>query len=118
MGEELLTMGNIQFYFYQGAIVLSLIGLYIVITTDNLIKKIIGLSLFQGAVFVHLIMLAYIQGAGPPNLRGEGLLVNPLPHVLVLTAIVVAIATTALALALIVQTYHHWGSIDEGDISQ
>lgn len=118
MFDEILNLGT-RFYFYQAAIVVCVIGLYVVISSGNLFKKLVGLSLFQGAVFMHLILLAYVRDGAPPILRevapAAGF-VNPLPHVLVLTAIVVAVATLALALALIVRIYDERGVVDEDEI--
>ena len=120
MSELSVMFDNLHFYFYQSVIVVSLIGLYITIATDHCIKKLIGLGLFQGAIFAHLILLAYAYGGAPPILRetaSSATLVNPLPHVLVLTAIVVAIATLSLAFALVAHIYRGLGSLDEGRIS-
>ncbi len=84
---------------------LMMIGFYAVIAHDNLIKKIIGLNIFQAAVFIFFISMAKVRGGTAPIL-GEGLSTfsNPLPHVLILTAIVVGVATTALGLSLVVRS--------------
>ena len=89
---------------YWAVVVLMMIGFYIVIARENLIKKIVGLNLFTVAVFVFYITIGKINGGTAPIL-GEGIEIysNPLPHVLILTAIVVGIATTALGLALVVR---------------
>lgn len=113
---DALSSGVAHFYFYQSVIVVAMIGLYVVIATGHLLKKIIGLGVFQGAVFTHLILSAYVHGGGPPILPSEEAVVNPLPHVLVLTAIVVAIATAALAFALVVRVYEAIGVINEDEI--
>jgi multicomponent Na+:H+ antiporter subunit C len=92
-------------YNYWVVVVLMMIGFYIVIAHGNLIKKIIGLSIFQTSVFIFYISMAKIDGATAPILAdGIEKYSNPLPHVLILTAIVVGIATTALGLALTVRT--------------
>ena len=83
----------------------------------NLVKKVIGLNVFQTAVFIFYISLGEREGGTAPIL-GEGytLYVNPLPHVLILTAIVVGVATTALALALIVRIHRAYETVEEDDI--
>ena len=105
------------FVHYGAAILLTVVGLFIVIAYGNLIKKLIGLGIFQGAVFVHFILLAHVRGGAPPIVTAAAdagaAFANPLPHVLILTAIVVAIATASLAFALIIQVHHGWGETDE-----
>ncbi len=84
---------------YWIVVILMMIGLYIVIAHDNLVKKIIGLNVFQVSVFVLYISMAKIKGGTAPILAdGIEIYTNPLPHVLILTAIVVGVATTALGL--------------------
>jgi len=98
-------------------ILLMMIGLYIVIAHGNLIKKIIGLTIFQTSVFIFYISMANVEGATAPILADKVTLYsNPLPHVLILTAIVVGIATTALGLTLVVRIKEAYGSIEEQDI--
>lgn len=100
-------------------IVLMMIGLYIVIAHGNLIKKIIGLIIFQTSVFIFYISLAKVEGGTAPILVDDiTLYSNPLPHVLILTAIVVGIATTALALSLVVRIKEAYGSIEEDEIQR
>jgi len=100
-------------------IVLMMIGLYIVIAHGNLIKKIIGLTIFQTSVFIFYISMAKVDGGTAPILADNiTKYSNPLPHVLILTAIVVGIATTALGLALIVRIKEAYGSIEEEDIQE
>lgn len=102
---------------YWIAVVLMMIGFYTVIAHENLIKKVIGLNVFQAAVFVLYISMAKVDGGTAPILaEGIEIYSNPLPHVLILTAIVVGIATTALALALIVRIRDAYGTIEEEDI--
>ncbi len=101
-------------YNYWVVIVLMMIGLYIVIAHGNLIKKIVGLTIFQTAVFIFYISIAKVEGASAPILaEGINRYSNPLPHVLILTAIVVGIATIALGLALAVRINEAYGSIEE-----
>ena len=98
-------------------IALMMIGLYIVIAHGNLIKKIVGLTLFQTSVFIFYISMAKVNGGTAPILADDIILYsNPLPHVLILTAIVVGIATTALALSLVVRIKETYGSIEEENI--
>ncbi|MEH6442397.1 MAG: cation:proton antiporter subunit C [Oceanospirillaceae bacterium] len=99
------------------AIVLMMIGLYIVIAQGNLIKKIIGLTLFQTSVFIFYISMGKVAGGSAPILaQGITEYSNPLPHALILTAIVVGISTTALALSLVVRIKETYGSIEEEEI--
>lgn len=96
---------------------LMMSGLYIVIAHGNLIKKIVGLTIFQTSVFIFYISMAKVDGGTAPILADDiTLYSNPLPHVLILTAIVVGIATTALALSLVVRIKESYGSIEEEDI--
>ena len=104
-------------YNYWVVVVLMMIGLYIVIAHGNLIKKIVGLSIFQTSVFIFYISIAKVEGASAPILaEGISRYSNPLPHVLILTAIVVGIATVALGLALAVRLNEAYGSIEEENI--
>ncbi|HSG11768.1 MAG TPA: cation:proton antiporter subunit C [Gammaproteobacteria bacterium] len=104
-------------YNYWIVIVLMMVGLYTVISRGNLIKKIIGLNIFQVSVFFLYISLGTVKGGAAPIIT-EGVTVysNPLPHVLILTAIVVGVATTALALALVVRIKESYGTIEEDEI--
>jgi multicomponent Na+:H+ antiporter subunit C len=107
----------IAHYNYWLVIFLMMIGLYIVISRGNLVKKIVGLNIFQTSVFLLYISLAKVTGGTAPILTGEPeVFSNPLPHVLILTAIVVGVATTALGLALVVRIRETYGSIEEEDI--
>ncbi len=98
-------------------IVLMMTGFYTVITRPNLVKKIVGLFIFQTSVFILFISMAKVEGGTAPIIDDTiGLYSNPLPHVLILTAIVVGLATTALGLALVVRIREAYGSINEDDI--
>lgn len=100
-------------------IILMMIGLYIVIAHGNLIKKLIGLTIFQTSVFIFYISIAKVDGGTAPILAdGITQYSNPLPHVLILTAIVVGIATTALGLSLVVRIKESYNSIEEEEIQQ
>ena len=84
------------------------LGLYIVLLHSEPIKQLMGLGVMQSSVFLLYIMLAYVEGGAPPILTdGNSLYANPLPHVLILTAIVVAVATLALGLSLINRLIQH-----------
>ena len=108
-----------ELYNYWVFFALMMLGLYIVIAQQNLIKKIMGLNIFQGAVFIFFISLGKAKGGTAPILAdGIELYSNPLPHVLILTAIVVGISTTALALALAVRIKEAYGSLDDLEISE
>ena len=102
---------------YWIVIFFMMIGLYIVISHGNLIKKIVGLNIFQVSVFVLYISISKINGGSAPILDETiKAYSNPLPHVLILTAIVVGVATTSLGLALIVRIRETFGSVEEDDI--
>ena len=106
-------------YAYWGAIVLLGIGIYTVTASENLVKKVMGLSIFQSAVFVLYISIGAVEGATAPIVGlSHSVYANPLPHVLILTAIVVGVATAALALALVVQIHAACGSVEEDDIAR
>ena len=104
-------------YNYWIVILLMMTGFYAVISSGNLVKKIIGLNLFQASVFILYISMGKVVNGAVPILR-EGVTTysNPLPHVLILTAIVVGVATTALGLALVVRIREAYGSVEEDEI--
>lgn len=102
---------------YWAAIALASIGLYAVVARHNLIKKLIGLSLFQTAVFLLFISIGKVTGGTAPILDAAySLYSNPLPHVLILTAIVVAVSTLAVGLALAISIKREYGTVEEDDI--
>lgn len=110
-------MAVLGVYNYWIVIVLMMIGFYIVIAHGNLVKKIVGLNIFQVSVFIFFITAGKLDGGAPPIYsEGVTLYSNPLPHVLILTAIVVGIATTALALALVVRIHQAYGTVEEDEI--
>ncbi len=112
---------------YWVVIVLMMIGLYIIIARDNLVKKMMGLTIFQVAAIMLYVSMGKVAGGTAPILpAGEGhgvvydptvLYSNPLPHVLMLTAIVVGIATTALGLSIVVRIYEAYGTVEEDEIA-
>ena len=105
-------------YSYWVVIVLMMAGLYIMIARYNLVKKIIGLGVFQTSIFYLDITMGKVSGGSAPILvEGEAMVYsNPLPHVLILTAIVVGVATSAVALALIVRIHETYDTIEEDEI--
>ena len=133
----------VSHYNYWVVIFLMMVGFYILISRGNLIKKIIGLNVFQTSVFMLYISLGKIHGGTPPILIGmegdeghgaaeagqaaaeaghgavaEIVYSNPLPHVLILTAIVVGIATTSVGLALAVRIKEAYGTLEEDEINR
>jgi len=102
---------------YWVTVFLLIAGLYIVIARGNLIKKLIGLSIFQTSVYLLYIAPGKLIGGTAPIVSANyAVYSNPLPHVLILTAIVVGIATLALGLALVVRIREAYGSIEEDEI--
>jgi multicomponent Na+:H+ antiporter subunit C len=110
-------MSMLGHYSYWITVLLMVAGLYIVIARGNLVKKLIGLSIFQTSVYLLYIAPGkLIGGTAPIIAEGFTRYSNPLPHVLILTAIVVGIATLALGLALVVRIREAYGSIEEDEI--
>ena len=108
-------------YHYWVFALLLMIGFYAVVAKVNLVKKLIGLSIFQSAVFLLYITMSKVSGGTAPILREDGLeplFSNPLPQVLILTAIVVGISTTALGLGIVVRIKEEYGSIEEDQIQE
>ncbi|MCL0051097.1 cation:proton antiporter subunit C [Thermodesulfovibrionales bacterium] len=114
-------------HYYWIIIILVLIGLYAMMTSTNLVKKVIGLNIFQTAVFLLLIVISTKEGGTLPILIPYEYLhlfpdpvpyVNPLPHVMILTAIVVGVSITAVALALVIRINIAYGTIDEDEIAR
>ena len=104
-------------YNYWVVIFLMMAGFYVVIVRGNVVKKIVGLNLFQTSVFILYISMSKVQGGTAPIVEKEFTVYsNPLPHVLILTAIVVGVATTALALALAVRIKESYGTVEEDEI--
>ena len=127
MSHEINTV--LGLYNYWIVIFLMMTGFYVVIAKGNLVKKIIGLNLFQISVFLLYLSMGKIDGGTTPIYPDKSLFKplqdqpssmlvysHPLPSVLILTAIVVGIATTALALALIVRIHEAYGTIEEDEI--
>ena len=124
---------------YAVVIILMMTGLYTIFASRNKIKKLVGLSVFQTSVFLFYITLAKVRGGQPPILEyqdrisaekyaatgdvvvaaTEGTIYsNPLPHVLILTAIVVGVATLAIGLALVVRLREVYGTVEDAEIDR
>jgi len=113
------SLGLYNYWIYGFVLV---IGLYAVLVKGNYVKRMIGLSIFQGAAFLLYITMDKIEGGtGPifvtPPQPGD-LFANPLPQVLILTAIVVGIAVTALGLAITIRIKEEYGTIEESEIRE
>jgi len=107
----------INHYNYVATIFIMVTGLYIVIARGNMVKKLVGLGIFQTTVYLLFIEPAKILGGTAPILDPAfSVYSNPLPHVLILTAIVVGVATLALGLALVVRINEAYGTIEEHEI--
>lgn len=107
----------IDHFTYVATIFLMVAGLFIVIARGNLIKKLIGLSIFQTSAYVLYVAPGKLLGGTPPILTPQySVYSNPLPHVLILTAIVVGVAVLALGLALTVRIREAYGTIEEDEI--
>ncbi|MDO9462006.1 MAG: cation:proton antiporter subunit C [Alphaproteobacteria bacterium] len=104
-------------YNYWAVMLLMAVGFYVVVSRGNLIKKIVGLNMFQVSVFMLYISIGKVTDGTAPILTGKTeVFSNPLPHVLILTAIVVGVATTAIGLALAVRIHESYGTIEEDEI--
>jgi multicomponent Na+:H+ antiporter subunit C len=102
---------------YVITIFLMIAGLFIIIARGNLLKKLVGLGIFQTSVYLLYIAPGKLIGGTAPILDADfRIYSNPLPHVLILTAIVVGVATLALGLALTVRIREAYGSIEEDEI--
>lgn len=114
-------MQLLGFYHYWVFAVLLMTGLYVVIARTNLMKKLIGLAMFQSAVFLLYIAMNKVDGGTAPIVvdgARDQIYSNPLPQVLILTAIVVGIATLALGLALVVRINEAYGTIEEDELCE
>jgi multicomponent Na+:H+ antiporter subunit C len=112
-----LAGGFLAHYNQYITIFLMVSGLYIVIARGNMVKKLVGLSLFQTSVYLLYISAGKVSGGTAPIVDPRFTVYShPLPHVLILTAIVVGIATLALGLALVVRINEAYGTIEEDEI--
>lgn len=106
---------------YIGAIALFLIGLHTVVTHRNLIKRILGVNIMGTGVLLFFTSIGNVTGGKPPIIipgETQGLFVNPLPSVLILTGIVVVVSITVYSLSLVIRIYQVYGSIDQDEISE
>jgi multicomponent Na+:H+ antiporter subunit C len=104
---------------YRAVIVLAMIGLYIMISRPNLVKKLMGMAIFQTSVIMLYVSMGKVHGGTAPILvegRADVVYSNPLPHVLMLTAIVVGVASMAVGLALAVRVKEAYGTLEEDEI--
>jgi len=103
-------------YYETGAIILFGIGFATLMLHRNLIKKIIGMNIMDTAIFLFFITKGYIKGNEAPiiidSFKGANNYINPIPSALMLTGIVVAVTTTAFALALTIKLYKHYNTVD------
>ncbi len=121
MLEQIVSRYNYWIY-----IILILIGFYGMMAKNNLLKKLIGMNIFQWALILYYVSIGAKKGGTVPILSEEAgspfehlkaiQCVNPLPHVLMLTAIVVGVATTGIALALLIIIYRRYGTLEEDEI--
>ena len=117
MSDPATSMTLWGHFAYFVTVFLLVVGLFIVIARHNLIKKLVGLGIFQTSVYLLYIAPGKLVGGTAPILSDQFTVYsNPLPHVLILTAIVVGVATLALGLALVVRIREAYGSIEEDDI--
>ena len=125
-----IVVGKANYWAY---VILMMVGLYALISKNNLVKKIVGMTIFQTAIILFYVSIGYKENATIPILQhgnvhgaGEGAAhavhavdyINPLPHVLMLTAIVVGVATLGVALALAMKVYKEYGTVEEDEINQ
>ena len=106
---------------YAAAMILFCVGFYMLITRRNVIKKIIGLNIMETSVFLFLISVGYLEG-GISAIVVQGAksstMVNPIPQAMVLTGIVIAVSTSALALSLALKFYSHYGTLNVDELKQ
>ena len=119
VAEKTLLEAFATHYNYWITIFLMVAGLYIVVARSNMIKSLVGLGIFQTSVYLLYLSPGKILGGSAPILTdGIEIYSNPLPHVLILTAIVVGVATLALGLALTVRIHEAYGTIEEDEITE
>ena len=109
-------------YPYWVAIVLLMLGLYTMIAHRNLTKKLIGMSIFQTAIILFFLVTSIKDGATLPIVVPGGVeaakFMNPLPHALMLTAIVVMVATSGVAFAILIRLYARYGTLEEDELAE
>ena len=115
---------TLSFVNYWLAASLFLIGLYGILARPHLVRKLMAMNILQVAVIVFFIILGYKSDATPPIVRhGDETpiarnYINPLPHTLMLTAIVVSVSTTGVALALLIRIHRRFGTLDESELME
>jgi len=113
-----------DFYAYWFCFLLLTLGLYGILMKRNLVKQVIGLSIFQSAIILFFIVMAYKSGGTVPDFdlrlgdQNADAYINPLPHALMLTAIVVGVATVGVALALLIRVWEGFGTLDEATLRE
>jgi multicomponent Na+:H+ antiporter subunit C len=117
----------LRHYNYWLYVLLLALGLYGMMSKTNLMKKLIAMGIFQWAIIYYFISIGAKRGGNIPIFPEHGIenltiraqdYVNPLPHVLMLTAIVVGVATTGIALALLIKIWQNWNTLEEDEILQ
>jgi len=109
-----IILGKYNYWIY---IALMMIGFYAMIAKENLVKKVLGMNIFQTGVILLYVSISKVSGGTVPIIWDKAKIYdNPLPHVLMLTAIVVSVSTTAVALALIIRIYKSYGTIEDDQI--
>ena len=109
-----IILGKYNYWIY---IALMMIGFYAMIAKENLVKKVLGMNIFQTGVILLYVSISKVSGGTVPIIWDKSQVYdNPLPHVLMLTAIVVSVSTTAVALALIIRIYKSYGTIEDDQI--
>ncbi len=106
---------------YIGASALFVIGLYTVLTHNNLLKRVIGINIMETSIFLFFVSIGYVSNGKSPiiDLSEEiSIYVNPLPSALILTGIVVAVSITAYSLSLIMKIYQSYGTMDMDEIAE
>jgi multicomponent Na+:H+ antiporter subunit C len=102
---------------YWATVLLMMTGLYVIVSRGHLVKKLVGLGIFQSSVYLLYIAPGKLVGGTAPVIDpGFTVFSNPLPHVLILTAIVVGVATLAVGLALVVRIREAYGTVEEDEI--
>jgi multicomponent Na+:H+ antiporter subunit C len=113
-----------DYFAYWSCFLLLTVGLYGMLHKRNLVKKLIGMAIFQSAIILFFIVLAYKTGGTVPDFderlgdQDVAAYINPLPHALMLTAIVVSVATVGVALALLIRVYQGYGTLDEDTLRE
>ena len=113
-------MNPLDLFNHWAFVIIMMVGLYAIISRNNLVKKVLGLGLFQTGIFLMYITLGFKHGAGAPILQQgvEATYANPLPHVLILTAIVVSLSTMAVALAIVIGIREEYGTVEADEVAR